>query len=295
MSQFRQEEISGWLFAAPALLGIAIFTVIPMLVSLVLSLTDYSVFRDEINFIGFDNFRKMFSSQDLYFQHALKATGTYALLNVPASILFSFAMALLLNTNIKGRSFFRTLFYLPSIVPAVATCVVWLWLLNPQYGLVNSLLRAVGMGTPRWLWSTETVVPTIVMIGLWNTGGTMVIFLAGLQGIPEVYYEALKVDGGNGWHKLTRITIPLLTPTIFFNAIMAIIRSLQVFTEGYIMTEGGPSNASLFYVYYLFKEAFQKANMGYASALAWFLFIIILALTILVFSTQNRWVYYEGE
>ena len=216
-------------------------------------------------------------------------------MNVPASILFSFLLALLLNTNIKGRAFFRTLYYLPSIVPAVASCVVWLWLLNPQYGLINSLLKGLGLPAPGWLWDKATVVPTLVMTGLWGTGGTMVIFLAGLQNIPNVYYEALHVDGGNAWHKLTRITIPLLTPTIFFNTIMAIIGSLQVFTQGYIMTNGGPENASLFYVLYLFREAFQKANMGYASALAWFLFIIVLFLTMLVFSTQNRWVYYEGE
>lgn len=295
LSQFQREELAGWLFAAPALLGLLVFTVIPMGVSLVLSLTDYSVFRDVTQFVGLDNYRQMMGTTDLYFWDALKATGVYAALNVPASILFSFAIALILNANIRGRAFFRTLFYLPSIVPAVATCMVWLWLLNPQFGLVNSLFKAVGLPVPGWLWDKATVIPTIVMIGLWNTGGTMVIFLAGLQSIPGVYYEALEVDGGNAWHRLTRITIPLITPTLFFNTIMAIIGSLQVFTQGYIMTDGGPGTASLFYVLYLFRQAFEKANMGYASALAWFLFVIILILTVIVFTTQKRWVYYEGE
>ena len=291
----RNETMTGWMFALPAILGFLILTLIPMVVSLFLSMTDYSAFKSEIRFIGLDNFKTMFGSTELYFSDSLKATAYYAVLNVPASLLVAFLIALALNTNIRGRGIFRSIFYLPSIVPAVASCVVWMWLLNQQYGLLTTLVKQLGMGTPGWLWDKKTVIPTIVMTGLWNTGGTMVIFLAGLQGIPQVYYEALSVDGGNAWHKLRHITIPMLTPTIFFNGIMAVINSLQVFTQGYIMTKGGPSNSSLFYVLYLYRQAFEKANMGYACALAWFLFIIIMILTAIIMKSQNKWVYYGGD
>ncbi len=291
----RSETVAGWSFALPAIIGFVLLTLVPMIVSLVLSLTDYSVFKSGINFIGLKNYATMFGPSDVFFWDALKATGYYTLLNVPLSILVAFIIALALNTDIKGRGIFRSIFYLPSILPAVASCVVWLWLLNQQYGLFTSVVKAFGLGTPGWLWDKNTVIPSIVMTELWRTGGTMVIFLAGLQGIPRVYYEALEVDGGNGWHKLINITIPLLTPTIFFNMIMAIINSLQVFTQGYIMTKGGPGNSSLFYVLYLYRQAFEKANMGYASALGWFLMIVIFILTMIVMKTQNKWVYYEGE
>lgn len=291
----RNETMTGWMFALPAILGFLILTLIPMVVSLFLSMTDYSAFKSENRFIGLDNFKTMFGSTELYFSDSLKATAYYAVLNVPASLLVAFLIALALNTNIRGRGIFRSIFYLPSIVPAVASCVVWMWLLNQQYGLLTTLVKQLGMGTPGWLWDKKTVIPTIVMTGLWNTGGTMVIFLAGLQGIPQVYYEALSVDGGNAWHKLWHITIPMLTPTIFFNGIMAVINSLQVFTQGYIMTKGGPSNSSLFYVLYLYRQAFEKANMGYACALAWFLFIIIMILTAIIMKSQNKWVYYGGD
>lgn len=294
-SWHRNETMTGWMFALPAILGFLILTLIPMVVSLFLSMTDYSAFKSEIRFIGLDNFKTMFGSTELYFSDSLKATAYYAVLNVPASLLVAFLIALALNTNIRGRGIFRSIFYLPSIVPAVASCVVWMWLLNQQYGLLTTLVKQLGMGTPGWLWDKKTVIPTIVMTGLWNTGGTMVIFLAGLQGIPQVYYEALSVDGGNAWHKLWHITIPMLTPTIFFNGIMAVINSLQVFTQGYIMTKGGPSNSSLFYVLYLYRQAFEKANMGYACALAWFLFIIIMILTAIIMKSQNKWVYYGGD
>ena len=279
----------------PAILGFLLLTVLPMLVSFILSLTDYSVFKSEVNFIGFDNYKTMFGPTDLYFWDSLKATSYYAVLNVPLSLLVAFLIALALNTGIRGRGFFRAIFYLPSIVPAVASCIVWMWLLNQQYGLITSIVKTLGFDTPGWLWDKSTVIPTIVMTGLWNTGGTMVIFLAGLQGIPRVYYEALEVDGGNAWHKLFHITLPMLTPTIFFNGIMAIIGSLQVFTQGFIMTKGGPSNASLFYSLYLYRQAFEKANMGYACALGWFLMVIILFLTLIVMKTQNKWVYYGGD
>lgn len=287
-----RDQAAGWLFAAPAIIGFVVLTLLPMIFSLYWSMTDFNVFRSVTNFIGLDNYRNMFGSSELYFKDALKATGYYSILNVPASILFSFSVALMLSSSIRGRGIFRSIFYLPSIIPAVASCMVWVWLLNQQYGLINTVLKAVGITPPGWIWDKKTVIPTLVMINLWSTGGTMVIFLAGIMSIPKVYYEALVMDGGNAFHKLIYITVPMVTPTIFFNSIMAIIGSLQVFTQGYIMTEGGPGNSSLFYVYYIYREGFQNANMGYACALAWLLFMVILVLTMIVLKTQNKWVYY---
>ena len=287
-----RDQAAGWLFAAPAIIGFVVLTLLPMIFSLYWSMTDFNVFRSVTNFIGLDNYRNMFGSSELYFKDALKATGYYSILNVPASILFSFSVALMLSSSIRGRGIFRSIFYLPSIIPAVASCMVWVWLLNQQYGLINTVLKAVGITPPGWIWDKKTVIPTLVMINLWSTGGTMVIFLAGIMSIPKVYYEALVMDGGNAFHKLIYITVPMVTPTIFFNSIMATIGSLQVFTQGYIMTEGGPGNSSLFYVYYIYREGFQNANMGYACALAWLLFMVILVLTMIVLKTQNKWVYY---
>ena len=287
-----RDQAAGWLFAAPAIIGFVVLTLLPMIFSLYWSMTDFNVFRSVTNFIGLDNYRNMFGSSELYFKDALKATGYYSILNVPASILFSFSVALMLSSSIRGRGIFRSIFYLPSIIPAVASCMVWVWLLNQQYGLINTVLKAVGITPPGWIWDKKTVIPTLVMINLWSTGGTMVIFLAGIMSIPKVYYEALVMDGGNAFHKLIYITVPMVTPTIFFNSIMAIIGSLQVFTQGYIMTEGGPGNSSLCYVYYIYREGFQNANMGYACALAWLLFLVILVLTMIVLKTQNKWVYY---
>lgn len=291
----RNETMTGWMFALPAILGFLILTLIPMVVSLFLSMTDYSAFKSEIRFIGLDNFKTMFGSTELYFSDSLKATAYYAVLNVPASLLVAFLIALALNTNIRGRGIFRSIFYLPSIVPAVASCVVWMWRLNQPVRPADDARQAARHGHPRLaVGIRRRVIPTIVMTGLWNTGGTMVIFLAGLQGIPQVYYEALSVDGGNAWHKLWHITIPMLTPTIFFNGIMAVINSLQVFTQGYIMTKGGPSNSSLFYVLYLYRQAFEKANM--ATPVRWpGSCLSSQILTAIIMKSQNKWVYYGGD
>ena len=285
----------GILFTAPAMLGFILFTAGPMIVSFVLGMTDYSVFKDSIAFVGFDNYSRMFSGQDEYFYQSLSATFYFVILRVPAVIIISFVIALLLNMNIKARAMFRTIIYLPSIVPAVASAMIWLWLLNPDLGLVNTVLKWLHLPTSNWLFSESSVIPSVVLTTLWGIGGTVIIFLAGLSGIPKSYYEAIDVDGGGWFHKLCTITIPMVTPTIFFNTVMTIIGSFQVFNEAYILTQGGPNNKSLFYVFYLWRTAFTNTEMGYASALAWVLFIIILFFTFLVFKTSKSWVYYEGE
>lgn len=285
----------GILFTAPAVLGFILFTAGPMIVSFVLGMTDYSVFKDSIAFVGFDNYSRMFSGQDEYFYQSLSATFYFVILRVPAVIIISFVIALLLNMNIKARAMFRTIIYLPSIVPAVASAMIWLWLLNPDLGLVNTVLKWLHLPTSNWLFSESSVIPSVVLTTLWGIGGTVIIFLAGLSGIPKSYYEAIDVDGGGWFRKLCTITIPMVTPTIFFNTVMTIIGSFQVFNEAYILTQGGPNNKSLFYVFYLWRTAFTNTEMGYASALAWVLFIIILFFTFLVFKTSKSWVYYEGE
>ncbi|QTH43103.1 sugar ABC transporter permease [Cohnella sp. LGH] len=284
----------GLLFTSPAILGFLLFTLGPMIASLVLSLTDYNVFKEQVAFTGFDNYIRLFSGEDDLFYKSLGATFYFVALRVPAVIIISFAIALLLNMKVRARALFRTIIYLPSIVPAVASAMIWMWLLNPDLGLINSVLSSLHLPTSSWLYGEGSVIPSVVLTTLWGIGGTVIIFLAGLSGIPQQYYEAIEVDGGGWYSKLRHITIPMVTPTIFFNTIMTIIGSFQVFNEAYILTEGGPNNKSLFYVFYLWRTGFRDTEMGYASALAWVLFVIILFFTFIVFRSSKSWVYYEG-
>jgi len=289
-----QPELWGLLFASPAILGFLIFTLGPMIYSFYMSLTDFTG-SNTPSFIGLQNYVRMFSGEDIYFYQALRVTIYYVLLSVPTGIVYSFLLAFLLNQNVKGKAIFRTVFYLPSIVPIVAISFIWLWLLNPDLGLANELLRAAGLPTSRWLFGERSVVPSLALINLWVAGGTMVVFLAGLQDVPKSLYDAIEIDGGSGLDKLRHITIPLMTPVIFFNLIMGLITGFQIFSQAYVMTNGGPNNASLFYVFYLYREAFRFSRMGSASAIAWILFLIIMALTVLIFKTSRNWVYYEGD
>ena len=213
---------------------------------------------------------------------------------VPANLIFAFMIALLLNRDIKCRAFFRSLFYLPCILPAVATSFVWLLLMNPDFGLFNTILEFLHLPKSQFFWGKGSVLPSIVFMGIWGTGSTQVIFLAGLQEIPQVYYEALEIDGGNSWDKFWNITLPMVSSTLFFNLVNGIIGALQVFSQAYIITEGGPNNASLFYVYNLWRQAFKYMDMGKASAMAWILFVVVMLLTVIVFKSSKKWVYYEG-
>lgn len=289
----RRQNIMGWLFVLPALIGFVGLNLVPMILSGYYSLCEYNVIGTA-KFIGFDNYIELFSGADTTFWPSVKATVYYALLAVPVNLAFSFLIAILLNRPMRGRTFFRSVFYFPCIVPTVASSFVWLLLLNPEFGLMNTVLSALHLPTSQWLWDVNTVIPSIVFIGIWSTGSTQVIFLAGLQNIPRVYYEAIEIDGGNSIHKFFHITIPMISSTMFFNLVMGIIGALQVFSQAYIMTEGGPNNASLFYVYNLWRQAFTYMDMGVASAMAWILFLVILVLTLIIFKTSNKWVYYEG-
>ena len=289
-----RNNITGWFFALPALLGFAGLNLIPMLLSAYYSMCEYSVIGNP-EFIRIGNYINLFSGADTTFWPSVRATVLYSVLAVPANLAFSFLIALLLNRPMKGRAVFRSIFYLPCIIPTVASSFVWLLLMNPDFGLLNELLKFFHLPESQWLWSEKSVIASIVFIGIWSTGSTQVIFLAGLQNIPRIYYEAIEIDGGNAFHKFWYITIPMISSTMFYNLVMGIINALQVFSQAYILTDGGPNNASLFYVYNLWREAFKYMSMGKACAMAWILFVTVLFLTLLVFKTSNKWVYYEGE
>jgi len=289
----KMEQRWGIIMGLPAMLGFLCFTIGPMIASGWISLTDWQI-SGSPNYIGFDNYSEMFFDDPLFFK-SLKATFYYAALSVPLTLGLSFLVAILLNQKVKLLSVFRTIFYLPVLVPAIANTILWLWLLNPDFGLANVLLEKLHLPTSLWLYSETTVIPSMALMAMWGFGGAMIIFLAGLQGVPQHLYESIEVDGGGTWAKFRSITIPMMTPTIFFNLVMGIIGGFQAFTEAFIMTSGGPNNASLFYVLYLYRTAFTESRMGYASALAWLLFLVILIVTILVFRSARNWVYYEGD
>lgn len=290
----KRDNLAGVLFTMPCILGFILFAAIPMISSLVMSFTDYSIVK-ESHFVGMENYQKLFGGADPYFYKSLLVTMIYVALSVPSAILFSFLIALLLNQDVKCKGLFRTIFYLPSIVPIVAMAAIWMWIFNPDFGLANSLLKGVGLPAGKWLSSESSVIPTLVFINLWTTGSTMVIFLAGMQDVPKQLMEAVQIDGGGFFAKLRHVIIPMMTPTIFYNVVMGFINGFQVFTQSYVMTSGGPNNSSLFYVYYLYREAFEFMRMGSACAIAWILFVIIMVLTAVLFKFQNRWVYYGGE
>jgi multiple sugar transport system permease protein len=292
LTQARREAIAFHLFAAPWIIGFLGFTLGPMVVSFLLSFTSYDIITPA-RWVGFDNYRTMFTSDGLVW-HALRVTFTYSLAAVPLGLAVSFLVALLLNQKVRGIYLYRTLFYLPAILPQVPVALLWLWIFNPQFGMLNNFLALVGITGPQWLFSEFWVLPALILMSLWGVGGSMVIYLAGLQGIPVHLYEAVEVDGGNWWARFLHVTLPMMSPVIFFNLVTGIITSMQTFTWAYVMTQGGPNNASLFYGLYLYNNAFQYFKMGYASALAWLIFVVILLLTLLVFRSSPLWVYYEG-
>lgn len=291
--KWNTEAKYGLLMASPAILGFFVFTLGPLAASLILSFTDYTVSKAP-SFVGAENYVRLISNQDPFFYKSLRVTIYYVFLAVPVSMIAAFLVALLLKQNMRGKAMFRTLFYLPSIVPAIATSTIFMWLLNPDIGLFNQILKTLGLPTSQWIYDEKTVVPTLALMNVWTVGSTMLIFLAGLEGIPNHYYEAVEIDGGNAWHKLWAITIPMMTPTIFFNLVMGVINGFQTFTQAQVMTEGGPNNASLFYTVLIYREAFQNHRMANACALAWVLFLIIIALSAFIFRSSSSWVHYEG-
>ncbi|HLK16969.1 MAG TPA: sugar ABC transporter permease [Fimbriimonadaceae bacterium] len=289
----RRRAAYGWLYVAPWLIGFAVFSAGPMLVSLGLSFTKYDLHA--LSFAGVENYRRLFFEDPLFWK-SLSVTVVYAFFAVPLGILGSLSLALLLNVNVRGQRLFRTLFYLPSIVPAVASALVWLWMLDTNHGPINRVLGFFGVAPVAWLQNERFTLAAFVLMSLWGIGGgRMIIFLAGLQGIPESYYEAARLDGAGTWKQFRNVTLPLLSPVVFFNLILGFIGAFQLFTSSYVMTNGGPNNATLFYALYLFRNFFEYFKLGKASALAWVLFVILLVVTGIQFWGSRRWVYYEGE
>jgi multiple sugar transport system permease protein len=288
----RKEELTAYLFLLPWIIGFVVFTAGPIIASIYLSLTSYDLFSSP-KFVGLSNFKEMFF-KDKLFWHSLKVTAIYSVVSVPLHIAIGYTLALLLNQRIKGLAWFRTIYYMPAVVSGVSVAILFQWIFNPELGLVNAILSKFGIQGPRWFASVQWALPTFIIMSLWSVGGGIVIYLAGFQGIPTELYESAELDGAGGLEKLRYITIPLTTPVIFLQLIMGIIGSFQVFTQAYVITAGGPANATLFYVLYLYQNGWQFFRMGYASALAWVLFAIIVTLTLVIFRTSGRWVYYAG-
>lgn len=288
----RREAFEGYLFIMPWLVGLIAFVIGPIVASFYLSFTDYEIVRSP-TFVGLRNFNQLIN--DRLFWQALRVSTIYVFVSVPLGLILSFAVALLMNQNVALIGLWRTVYYIPTLVPVIASTMLWLWIFNPEFGLLNMLLAQIGIKGPLWLGHSQWALPSLIIMSLWTVGAPMLIYLAGLQGIPTDLYEAADIDGAGIWAKFRSVTIPMMTPVIFFNLVINMIGAFQVFVQPFIMTQGGPRYATLFYVLYLYQNAFQYFRMGYASALAWVLFAIILILTALIFRSSALWVYYEGE
>jgi len=285
----------GYVYIMPWVLGFLIFTAFPLVASLYLSLTQYAIITPP-KFIGLANFQKALFKDELFWGSVLR-TGHYAALNVALGLSGSLVAATLLNQHLKGTTILRTLYYLPSLTPIVASALLWSWIFQPEIGVLNYLLEGVGVQGPRWLQSTQWAIPSLIIMALWGGigGSRMIVFLAGLQGVPQEMYDSAAVDGANWWHRFRHVTVPLISPVIFFNMVLMIIGSCRVFSVSYVATGGGPAYATYFYVYHLFQNAFQYYSMGYAAALAWLFFAMMLVFTVIQFRASSRWVFYGGE
>jgi multiple sugar transport system permease protein len=286
----RSQWRGGWICASPWIIGFIVLTGGPILFSIIISFCDYDILNPA-RFVGVANYRTMFSEDPLFW----KSIGNtlYMVIGIPLGMALSLGIALLLNLEVRGVAVWRTFFYLPSIMPAVASSILWIWIFNPNAGLLNNVLAAFGIHGPNWLQDEATSKPALILMGLWGAGGGMIIWLAGLKGISASYYEAAALDGAGAWQRFRHVTLPLLSPYIFFNLIMGLIGTLQIFTQAFIMTRGGPVDSTLFYAYHLFNHAFRFLQMGYASALGWLLFLAVFGLTLLQLKLSKRWVHYE--
>ncbi|HEY64395.1 MAG TPA: sugar ABC transporter permease [Caldilineae bacterium] len=294
-----EETFYGWLFILPAVLGLLLFSLGPVVISLILSFTKYDIISPP-KWVGLVNYMKL--PTDELWRKSVTVTLKYSVLSIPLSLIVAYAIAMLMSQDVKGISAYRTMWYLPSLVPSVASAALWRWGLNPEFGPINYPLKVMGLPAPGWLTDPKWIVPSLVIIHLWGLGNSALIFLAALKGVPDVLYEAAEVDGASAWHKFRHITIPMTSAVIFFQLIMGIIGSFQVFAAAYVLygsaaasSSAGPQNAALFYVLYLYRNAFGYFRNGYACAMAWVLFVVIMILTWILFRSQEAWVYYEEE
>ena len=296
----------GYLFASPWLIGLLGLTLLPMVASLLLSFVKWNGINiSQMQWVGTSNYSRAFGDDNFWI--ALWNTAYYSFVAVPLGLTVSLTLAVLLNQKMRGINLFRTIFYMPHVIGGVATIMMWMWVFNPDFGLLNAFLRACadtlarigliapGWEPPQWLYDPKWSKPSLILMSLWGAGGAMLIFLAALQNVPEQLYEAARIDGANRLQQFLHVTVPQISPAIFFNLVMGVIGSFQVFNQAYIMTSGGPARSTLFYVLYLYQKAFEDFEMGYASALAWVLFVVILAFTMMIVRSSALWVYYEGE
>jgi multiple sugar transport system permease protein len=287
-----RENLEAYIFIGPWLIGLTALTAGPMVGSALLAFSEWNLLSPP-KLIGSANFGEMVVD-DLFWK-SLYNTAYYTLLAVPLQLAAALLAAMAVNVKLRLVNFYRTMLYLPSITPSVASALLWLWIFNPDFGIANAVLEAVGLPKSTWIYDPQMAKPSFILMSLWGIGPQMVIFLAGLQNVPDSLHEAAAMDGANALQRFRHVTLPMLSPVIFYSVIVGIIGSFQVFNAAFIMTQGGPGNATLFYVLYLYRKAWESLMMGYASALAWVLFLIVLILTLVQFRLANRWVYYEGD
>ncbi len=290
-----RQLLTGLLFASPWIVGLLAFYLYPIAASFYNSLTEFSVLTPP-QWVGFDNYVKLVT-HDAVFRKAVSNSLIYAAMVVPSEIVVGISLALLLNANVRGMRLYRALYYLPVLVPPVAAAVIWKWLLNPKYGIINALLGAIGLPQPGWLTDPRWSKPAMVLVGLWGLGNAVVIYLAGLQDVPRELLEAAEIDGAGALQKIWSVSIPMITPVILFNLIMGVIGTFQNFTLPYTLTrgDGTPAQSLLFYAMYLYRQAFLFLHMGMASAMAWMLLLAVLLATLVIFGTSSRWVYYRSD
>ena len=295
LSRKAKDNLAGYLFISPWIIGFLGLTLGPLLFSLAASFTDYNI-TSKMNFIGLENYKRMFTMDDL-FRTSLFNTVYYVIFSVPLTTAGAILLAVLLNQKIKGMKFFRTIYYLPAVLSGVAVYFLWMQLLSPSTGLVNTMLGWIGIEGPAWLFDPEWTKPALLLMKMWSVGGGMLLYLAIMQGVSPQMYEAADIEGASPWQKFYHITLPMISPIIFFDVITSTIGAFQIFQEAYVMTEngsGGPGNSLLFYNLHMWNNAFEVFDMGYASAMAWLLFIIVMILTAVNMKLGKRWVHYEG-
>ena len=294
-----REHIEGYLFISPWILGMLLFALGPILASFGLAFTRWNLFT-EPEYVGWANFQKL--AHDPLFYKSVFNTIYYTIFAVPLGLVLALGLAMLVNHRLRGVNFFRTAFFLPNVVAGIAMLLLWKWLFDPNFGLINlfldwtglmAMFEWIGIGRPQWISSRAGAMPGLVFMSIWGLGGSMMIFLAGLQNIPRELIEAAELDGAGPWKRFRYVTVPLLTPTIFFLTMVGVIASLQVFNQAYVMTQGGPAHATLFYVLYLFQTAFERFQMGYACAMALVLFIITLIVSLIQLAMGKKWVHYQ--
>jgi len=288
----NRDTFAFFAFAAPWIIGFLFFTVLPMLISLVISFTKWDILSPP-EWIGFGNYKEMFT--DSLFWKSMQVTFTYAIFSVPLNVILSTFAALLLNNKIRGMNFYRTIFYMPAVVSGVVVAIVWLWMFNPEFGVINNILSSFGIKGPKWIYDEHWAMPSIIIMSLWNVGGSIILYLAALQNVPTELYEAAQIDGAGWWSQFFNITLPGISPVLLFTILTGIIGALQTFTPAFIMTNGGPNNATTFYAFYIYNNAFKWHKMGSASAQAWILFILVFVISLVSIRVVGKYTYYEAK